>query len=653
MKNLLSRTRSLAGAWTGALVCVLGLTLSGCGGGGASANNTPGGGGGGGGGGSTANVSTGPATLVGVVAVGTPVLGATVSVVDALGVDQGSTITAITDGSFQLALSTASRTLPLFLQAHGTDMQGAPVVVHTVVQTLTTGTTTTNVVHLNPLTDAVVALLLGGDPRPYFQNPAGYASWGLLGNALALETASTFLKAVVRANLVDARLTDPAEINFFSDATFAADKTRLDAVLESIRIQFARGSNGHNLIKISNRLALGGSAEVLLDLDTTLSDLAAFVPTISADAVLSSLTETTGGAAVMPNIAGLNTLSATINIGMAQRLPPLELANLPIFSYDYTNFDGLTGLDTITKLSDYGTSGYQISNFQVLACLDDPVSAIGCNQVAVAALVRNAQGVVVDVFHDVVTYALLTGWRLRGNDRQTPWYVHPITWAEWDATGALDGSVSPNPGVGMLVLVGAREFMQATVQTPNGHALPFYHCNVTMWAPLCLGLTETGDLIDDHVLRSTRIDWVGSIDAVPGARYRIQTLTLGSGSENNTTRLTTDLPLTDDQTVYPLPDGLSAGAPLTIADFTAGLTVNWATWAAANPQLAMVEVRGVIRSTATAPVKQSVMIMPLSGTQAVLPAFTAIPGDAVSYHLWLIAKDADGRRYVSKITAQP
>lgn len=668
MKNLLSRTRCLPRAWLWALLCVLGLALAGCGGGGASANNTAGGGGSGGGsggggsGGGTSNVSTGVATLQGVVAVGSPVLGATVSVVDALGVDQGSAVTAITDGAYQFTLSTTSRTLPLFIQARGIDTNGAPVVVHTVVQSLTTGASTTNHVHINPFTDAVVALLLGGDPRPYFQTPTGYASWTLLGNALALEAANTFLKTVIRANLTDARLADLAAVNFFSDPSFAADKTRLDAVLESIRIQYGTASNGHRLIKISNRLALAGMAEVVLDLDMTLADLAALIPTINADVVLSTLRETTAGAAVMPYVAGLNTLSATINLGMAQRLPPLELANYPIFSYSYTHFDGQTGLDTVTKLSNWGTSGYQLSNFQMLGCLDDPVGASGCNQMAVSALVRDGSGNVVDVFNEVVTYTLLDGWRLRGNDRQTPWYVHPTTWAEWDGTGALAAGVTPNPGQGMLVRISAREFMLATVQTPNGHALPFYHCDATVWSLLCLGVTETGDLIDDHVLRSTRTDWVGGIDAVPGAIYRIQTVTLGAGSENNTNRVQADLPPTTDLSQYPLPDGISAGTPITALDVIAnsldpttpaGMTVSWADWAADNPHLSMIEVRAVIRSAATAPVKVSARVMPLSGTQITLPAFASVPSDALTFHLWLIARDADGRRYISKINALP
>ncbi|MFT3859593.1 MAG: hypothetical protein QM742_19510 [Aquabacterium sp.] len=653
MKNPLLHARWPAMACLWALVCALGLVLSGCGGGGNSANTSSSGGSSGG----TANLSVGTATLSGVAAVGSPLVGARITVLDALGVAQGSTTTAITDGSYQLTLSTSSRTLPLFVQAVGTDLQGLPVVVHTVVQSLTTGGSTSNIVHINPLTNAIVAILLGGDPRPYFQDPSTYASWSLLGNRLALAAANTFIQGVIRNNLNDAQLTTASSVDFFSDPTFHADKTRVDAVLEGLRISFGRAINDHPLMHLSNRIAIGGAPEVSVDLTLAKAGLTAATPAVALTSILSSLTTTTGTSSIMPSVATLNTLTSTINMGLAQRLGPLDLAMLPVFSYSYAHFDGLTGLDTAMKLSDYGLAGYQLSNFQITGCLDDPLPNSGCAHVAVSAFVRNAAGTVVDIFHDVVGYTNTTGWRLAGNDRQTPWYIHPITWLEMDATGARLTSVSPNPGQGMQVLISAREFMQATIQTPNNQSMPFYHCNATPWTYLCLNTTETGDLVADYVLRSSILDWVGSIDARLGARYRIQTVTLGNGTEDNTSRVTVDLPgttgitTTTDLTAYPVPNNLTA-SPLTIAAFTAGLTVDWSTWAAAHPNMRVVEISGVIRSTVTAAIKQTVQVLPLTGTQATLPAFATIPVDAETYVLWMTAEDAEGRRYLSKITAQ-
>jgi len=144
---------------------------------------------------------------------------------------------------------------------------------------------------------------------------------------------------------------------------------------------------------------------------------------------------------------------------------------------------------------------------------------------------------------------------------------------------------------------------------------------------------------------------VGNSDAVPGARYGLKTLTLVAGSEDNSTVLTTDMPSTTDATAYPLPDGLSSAAPLTINDVTAGLTLSWNTWAAANPDKRIVEVRAVITSTATAPVIQAVTVQPLAAHTLTLSAFGSVPGDAVAYTLWLVAQDDQGRRYISKVSA--
>lgn len=647
MSRLLTPARSLAlWARVWGMLLVMALSLAGCGGGGGGGSTN----GGSSGGGSPAS----PATLTGVVAVGAPLIGATVSVVDARGVAQGNTISTLADGSYELTLSSGSPTLPLFIEASGVDMYGNPVVVHTVVQSLTAGSNAKTVAHVNPLTNAVVGLLLGGDPRPHFMNAASrYASWTLLGNSAVLAAATTYVKTAIKSNLTDAKLTDLTKVDFFKDATFTANKTGLDAAIEAVRVQFTTDIAGNEVLQLSNRLILAGNSEVAVNLTLARSNLAGSTPAISTAAVTSTLKATTGNSALMPYVSGLNTLAATINLALAQKLSALEIAALPVFSSSYTYFDGLNGLSMASKLSGYGTSNYQLSSWQILGCLDDPMPSKGCSKIRVASLVRNSSGDVVDVFHNVVTYATATGWTLRGNDRQTPWYIHPITWAVWDATGVLNSAVSPNPGLGMQVVINSLDYMIATLQLPNGYAVAFSYCSTVPLEPMCLGATETGDLISDQVLRSTMVGWIGSYDAKPGARYTIQTTTLSSGSENNSTLLTTDLPSTASMSVYPLPDNLSASAPLTVTNLVSGLAVAWDSWAAANPQLRMIEVRAVVTSTSSAPVSQSAKIMPLADHSVTLPAFSSVPSDAVAYHLWLIAQDEQGRRYVSKIAATP
>lgn len=655
MSTLLSRAHRMAMARLGAMLCVLGLALAGCGGGGASANGSDDGDGGVNGGGNArtgTTLSTGAATLTGVVATGTPVLAGTVRVYDALGVDQGTATTSATDGSYTLPLSTASRSLPLFVQATGSDMLGAPVVVHSVVQTLATGASSSNTVHLNTLTDAVVALLLGGDPSGFFATPTAYTAWAQLSDSTALALATAFVNTVVAANLRDAGLSNAANVNFFSDPAFVANKTGVDAVLEGLRTQFGRHSNSHPVLQISNRLALTGSTEVSIDLTAAAAMLAGTLSAIDNTTVLTPAKVTTGSSTVMPSLSALNALTATLNVAMARHYDVFQMAGEPILSADYAYYDGHSVSETLDDLVGFGLADYQFTDFQVTGCLDDTIAGTGCVRIGVAAQMRDADGNVVGVYRNAVTYTAQTGWRLRGNDRQTPWTIRTVAWQTWDGAGAPVTATpaageAANAGTGLQATIVAREFMRATLQMPNNTALVFSHCDVANWTPMCLEAAQTGDLLRDQVIRTG----IGAIDTAVGARYRILTETVGNGTEDNMTRLTAGLPSVASASVFPLPDAITT-TPVTIADFINGLTVSWADWAAANPQLRMVELHTVIRTT-TLPVKNVVTIKPLSGTQATLAPFLTVPGDAQSHVLWMIAEDALGRRYISKIIAQP
>ena len=104
-----------------------------------------------------------------------PLLGATVTVVDGKGVQQGSTRTNTSDGSYSVTLNNAHIPLPLLIQATGVDMTGIPVTLHSVVQTSTTGATR-GTANISPITEAVVAMLLGADPATQFQSASSLAS---------------------------------------------------------------------------------------------------------------------------------------------------------------------------------------------------------------------------------------------------------------------------------------------------------------------------------------------------------------------------------------------------------------------------------------------------------------------------------------------
>jgi hypothetical protein len=639
MISWLTRARALSQVW----LVVLAAVLSACGGSSGSATNS---------GGTTGRgTNTGVAVkLTGIAAAGAPMLGATMSVVDSAGVAVGTGTTSLADGSYTLTLTSTSPALPLLVQAAGVDMAGLPLLLYTVVPLLTAGSEARTVAHVNNLTTAVTALLLGDQPRKHFVNASTrHSEWTVLANAAAQVAAQTWLKNVVKANLADGKLTNLANVDFMKDASFSANKTGLDIALESVRLRFTTNLAGKVLMQISNRLIVPGASEVSVDLLAARTGLAASTPVIASTAVTSTLTATTGNSAFMPNLAALDAMSAKLNAAIAAHSSATEIGALGVFNSAFTYQDNLDAMGVSSQLANWGSAGYQISRWQLLGCLDAILPTKGCSQIRAAALVRDASGNVQGVFNAVVSYATATGWTLLGNGRQTPWAIYPVTWAQWTSGGTL----TPNPRQGLQVSIGSTAFMNATLQLPNGYSLPYYYCNTEVMCATSSGASGvlTGDLITDQVLTTTMVGWVGNSDAVPGARYGLKTLTLVAGNEDNNTVLTTDMPANTDSAAYPLPDGLSASTPLTIVDFTAGLHLNWSRWAANNPDKRMVEVRAVITSSTSAPVIQVLTVQPLAARTKNLAAFDHVPADATAYTLWLVAQDDQGRRYISKISA--
>lgn len=667
MQTPLTRRRTPFLAWLWVLAFTL-LTAA-CGGGGGGASSSTNGGGGG-------VAATGTVVLTGVAANGAPLTGATVSVVDANGVSQGSTQTHIANGTYTLTLSTTTAKFPLLVQAVGVDMSGNPAVLHTVVNGTGAGTRTA---HITPLTNAVVAMLLGGDPRAHFQAAASQsaatrsANWALLGNTSAVTAATNFLLTAINANLTAAKPTalNKATVNIFSDPAFAADKTGLDAVIDGVNVQLGQDGSGNELLMLSNRLLLTGASEVIVKLATARSELSGATPTVTNANAVVSATKTTTTSVAITRVASLINLQTTINDQLAKlgsltaaSFNPNGLARPPIISAAYTYFNGTDPGQLIDQLVAYGQSGYQLGAFQVLNCLDDPVPGSGCTKVRVASLLRHyLSGQVVGVFENAVTWSSTAGWTFVGNDTIPSMYLYPLTWQEWDAYGTAVGSAKLGLQLDMSsnwTLLGAATL---GLPNPNSTARPLYY-PVSGLGALRLSAVETGDLIADQVLAVDVSGPLSASDVSFGARYRVTssalapfpTVAVPAGEfildKVSSTRLTGDLPSNLAASAYPLPDGITT-TPLSITDFVAGLNLSWHTWAAANPNLRMAEVRAVITSTASAPVKQTVILPPLSARQTTVPAFTgSVPVDAIQYTLWLIAQDEQGRRYISKIVAQ-
>ena len=126
---------------------LLTVALSGCGGGG-------------GGGGGSAGTAPVTGTLNGVAAVGTPIVGGTISVFCA----QGNAIAAVTtDSNGAWSVNLTGQTLPCAVQVTGGTINGASnnTAYHSIA--ITTGT-----VNVTPLTDLIVANLTGTTPRTWF-----------------------------------------------------------------------------------------------------------------------------------------------------------------------------------------------------------------------------------------------------------------------------------------------------------------------------------------------------------------------------------------------------------------------------------------------------------------------------------------------------
>lgn len=677
MKKLLPRGRSLALAclWVAASAC----TLVSCGGGGGgSKDNLAGGGNGGSGGGASVAVPV-TTSLIGVAAIGAPLLGATITVVDAAGVTQGTAVTDMVRGNYSLTLGSAMPTFPLLVRAKGVDMAGTPVVLYSLAQSLNVAGAANSTLNITPLTNAVVALMLGNEPSAQFNaSLAGGTLPALLANTSAYATANTFVKTAVKANLNTAGLTTLTTIDLFKDATFAANKTGVDGAIEGLRVQFGRDTGtGHPVLYLSNKLILTGATEVTVDLTAAQSSLAntGTLP-LNSTLVPSTLKATTVSSAVMANVSFLDLTAVALNgamiipsvantdiIAVKAATGPLTAGARSqqfVFSSSFTKQDGYDNLQTAGQLATYASAGKQLSSFQILGCMDTTITSGQCSKVRVAALLygssitANSAG----VFEMTMNYASATGWSFVGNGRESTWNVYPSTWAEFDSQGTLTTPASPqtpllhNPTVGAQVVVQAFDWAFATLLT-GSHSFNFAYCNLPAGDAMCQGSVigqSAGDLFYDQMIEITAGGFLASSDLVPGATVSAYIYGLGLTPGTTYLTLTTNLPSSTALTLYPQPDGL-VSVPLTTANVVSGFTVTWDTWAALNPTMRVVEVRASITSP-TAPVINKVIVPPISAHQATLPAVSVVPSDAVQYILWMIAQDDQGRRYISKIIAQ-
>ena len=654
------------------LACL--MALAGCGGGGSSSSS------------STPTPTPTPASnavVTGVAAIGAPLGNASITVVDGSGAPvtllgpTGSTIpyavSNVADGSFTLTLNTTSPKMPLFIEAVGSDATGRPVVLHSLVQ----ANTAPLVANITPLTNAVVAEILGANPQGIFQNASSDASTiALLGNATLISAATTQIEKVVAKNLTDAKVTSATSLNLFQDSTFRTNKTLLDAALEGLRIQIVKDTNGNDQLQLSNKFVPLAQPEVEISLATAQAQLKLGSTGNLASAIVSTTTSTTSATTTLTNIGVLDNLTIAINALIAQRVtttsgfaalasavpaPPSPAAGTGVaVTYAY-NGRNLSQLEQ--QFIGYAANNYQLNSVEITGCIDDPLPTKGCVNLAIASVVTDANGNVVDLYRDGVTYSKTTtpNWTISGNGRYADVAVYPVAYLNTGLDGSLSATTGANPGIGLQADIlaqnssGAEIVGNSSVQLPSDQSISFAYCGLPM---LCLWTTPpqplppvaTGNL-SDTLLQQPATGWIGNVDAVVGAKYVVtyaSWITVTNQTAN--AYLPAGLPTNLGASLFPAVDGVSTNAPLTGTEIAAGFSLSWATWAAANPDMKVFMVRTVILGADASPLITDNPVPFGNGTNITTSA-TVLPSGFIptGYEVWIGAVNSLGQRYFTQL----
>jgi hypothetical protein len=197
----------------------------------------------------------------------------------------------------------------------------------------------------------------------------------------------------------------------------------------------------------------------------------------------------------------------------------------------------------------------------------------------------------------------------------------------------------------------------ATVQMPGGFSIPFGYCNRPLLCvsstPGATNLIPTGG-VGDLAIQRAAVGWIGSVDSVRAAKY-VVSYSIGGVAETRNAFLRADVLGDPAIARFPTLDGVSAASPVFAATLQGGsLAINWSAWAAANPDLRLVEIKRVFVPTAggTPTVLDTPPPLPPKTAATLSTAFTP-PAGGVTSELWLQAMDAQGRRFHTRYTAKP
>ena len=196
-------------AWAAAGVFAL-FALAGCGGGGGSAG--------------TPATSASQVSLQGTAAVGAPLPGANITVIDS----KGATATATADANGNYTVSVTGMTAPFVILA--SDPQGVASTQVSVLAALTSGSAT-SIANVTTLTTAVSAWLTSsGNPSDLALSSSALAAVTPASVAAAEANLKAALSAILSANGVSAASFDPI------GAPFTANHTGVDGVIDAIEV---------------------------------------------------------------------------------------------------------------------------------------------------------------------------------------------------------------------------------------------------------------------------------------------------------------------------------------------------------------------------------------------------------------------------------
>ena len=617
-------------------IASLALTLlTGCGGGQTAVTATP------------ATGLSGGSVITGVVATGSPLLGATIRMIDATGKTVGfvdaagnatnSGTTSLTDGSYRLTMGVTAATLPLVIEVYGRNIAGTPVIMHSML----TSNTPPTVANVTPATEAVLALLVGANPASLFSRAGNNPGIALLSNPTAVSAAIDLINMVFSSYPG----VTGAPFDFFGDSKFAADKTKLDAALEGLRIQVGQDANGNDQLQFSNKLKDASTIDAGIDLALAKTNLTSGnTPAIVVYNNFKQLVDLT-------TLAEMDKLSTEVNKIIARKGSSADFSTLVDPNYA-NNYYG-TYLDFRNGLS-YISNTYQLSRFQVTGC-----AGVTCNSLLVSALITNNIGMVVGYLSDAVSYD--TGkWLFKGNGLLSDFHLYPAAYITY---GLDENPTTAPPVTGVFVSINTVPATDAfssidtdtvrVITTPSQRVFRFTDCRRTY---KCLSTAQplTGGVSDTLLIPSM----LGSADIESGAKYQLN-LVLDPADPNYNRKdyyyLSGELPSISSNS-FPKLDTIYATNPLRTTDITnGGRVVSWQTWAAANPNMTIILVRTVISAPAVVPV-----LLPII-TDAILPVIDpgkiALPApsvkspiNATSFQIWLGAQDNMGRRYYSNYT---